>query len=131
VVIYDDVPAGNHAIGVLAKLFREPEDRADLRPELWRFDFLDHPDWFALALVGAINADIVVISTSSAHGLNASLENWITLCLTRKRGTRAAVVALFGSAESADGPASARLQFVQDAAREAGLDFFAPAPAAN
>jgi hypothetical protein len=131
VVVYDDVPAGNHAIRVLARMFHEPEDKVALRPRLWRFDFLEDTDWLSMALADAVNADIVVISASSPRGLEPSLANWIELCMARKEGSAAAIVVLFGSPESLDGPASPRLQFVEKAARKAGLDFFAPRPGLN
>jgi len=68
VVVYDDVSAGQHAIRVLANVFPEPEDRLQLLPRFWRFDFLEDTDWFALALADASDADIIVIATSSNHG---------------------------------------------------------------
>jgi len=126
VVVYDDVPAGQHAIRVLANLFHKPEDRLQLLPRFWRFDFLEDTDRFALALADATDADIIVIATSSSHGLNISVEDWIKSCLLRKRGSSAAVVALLGPEQGMDGQDSPRFQFLQGAARKAGLDFFAP-----
>ncbi len=126
VVVYDDVSAGQHAIRVLANVFPEPEDRLQLLPRFWRFDFLEDTDWFALALADATDADIIVIATSSNHGLNISVEDWIRSCLPRKRGSSAAVVALLGPEQGMDGQDSPRLQFLEAAARNAGLDFFAP-----
>ena len=126
VVVYDDVPAGQHAIRVLANVFHKPEDRLQLLPRFWRFDFLEETDWFALALADASDADIIVIATSSNDGLTISVEDWITTCLPRKRGSSAAVVALLGPEQDIDGQDSPRLQFLEGAARKAGLDFFAP-----
>ena len=126
VVVYDDVPAGQHAVRMLANVFREPEDRLQLLPRFWRFDFLEDTGWFALALADATDADIIVIATSSNHGLNISVEDWIKSCLPRKRGSSAAVVALLGPEQGMDTQDSPRLLFLKGAARKAGLDFFAP-----
>jgi hypothetical protein len=128
VVIYDDFSAGSRAIGALATLFPAPNDRARFRPALWRLDILEGPDGFSAALAEAIDAQIVVFSTSSSDGLSPLFSNWIALCLARKRGASAAVVALLGPEGSMDGPASPRLQFVHNAARKSGLAFFAPGP---
>jgi len=127
VIVYDDVPAGQRAMRVLNNLALGFERRfVEMRPQLWRFDWLGDPEWFALALADAVNADMLVVSTSSASGLPAPVEGWLKLCLARKRGTSAAVVALLGPAGTPDDPASPRLQFVQGMARNAGLDFFTP-----
>ncbi len=125
VIVYDDVSAGQHAMHVLASQGHDLHD-IDVRPRLWRFDFLEDPEWFALALADAINADMVVISTSAPNGLNPVVRNWIKLCLARKRGSGSAIVALFGPAGNLDELESPRYQFVQNTAREAGLDVFAP-----
>lgn len=126
VVVYDDIPAGQHAVRALANVFPEPEDRLQLLPRFWRFDFLEDTGWFALALADATDADIIVIATSSNHGLSISVEDWIKSCLLRKRGSSAAVVALLGPEQNMDGQDSPRLQFLQGAVQKAGLDFFAP-----
>src|ERR1035438_8762913 len=44
VVVYDDVSAGQHAVRVLANVFHKPEDRLQLLPRFWRFDFLEDTD---------------------------------------------------------------------------------------
>jgi hypothetical protein len=126
VVVYDDVSAGQHAVRVLANVFREPEDRLQLLPRFWRFDFLEDADCFARALADATDADIIVIATNSNHGLTISVEDWIKSCLQRKLESSAAVVALLGPDPDMDEQDSPRLQFLEGAARKAGLDFFAP-----
>jgi hypothetical protein len=127
VVIYDDVRAGQRAVSTLTALTSEFEgERVEMRPQLWRFDLLEDPDWFALALADAINTDMLVLSAGSASGLSATVESWLKLCLARKRGTSAAVIALLGPDSNLDQPDSPRLQFVQSAVKTAGLDFFAP-----
>lgn len=126
VVVYDDVPAGQNALRVLAKMFPEPYDRLQLVPRFWRFDFLEDADWFYSALADAADADIIVIATSSTWGLNGAVERWINIGLPRKRGSNAAVVALLGLEGNTDGQDSPRLRFLQNAVQRAGLVFFAP-----
>ena len=100
--------------------------RGALRPQLWRFDLLQDSEWFALALADAINADMLIFSTSSAHGLSVIVENWLKLCIARKRGTSTSVIALLGPDDYLDEPVCLRFRFVQGMASGAGLDFFAP-----
>jgi hypothetical protein len=125
-VVYEDVPAGQNAVRLLAGMFQEPAEKLELRPQLWQFALLEDSGWFGKALADAINADVVVITTSAEHGMNKWVESWVRSCLQEKRGTTAAVVALLGPAESLDGPDSPRYQSLQDAVRKVGLEFFAP-----
>ena len=127
VILHDDVAAGQRAVGALNTLvtgFRA--DTVKLRPNLWRFDFLQDADWFALALADAVNAEVLVLATSSASGLPPAVENWLKLCLARKRNTNAAVLALLPAPGNPDEPESDYPQFVQGMARNAGLEVIAP-----
>ena len=126
VVIYDDVRAGARATSTLTALTAEFEgEMAEMRPQLWRFDLLEDPDWSAVALADAINADLLCLSTSGASAFSGTIEDWIKLCIAGKRGTGAAIVALLGS-DNLNEPGSPQFQLVQSAAKCAGLDFFAP-----
>lgn len=126
VILYEDVPAGQRAMRTIADVAREFGGELELRPQLWRFELLEDPDWYALAMADAVKADMLIISTSAKSGLSVAVESWIKACLEQKRGTSAAVAALFGAADNMDDSDSSRFQFVQHAAHEAGLDFFAP-----
>jgi hypothetical protein len=128
VIAYDDVPAGQRAMHTLADLGRDFADEMDLGPQLWRFEYLEDPDWRALATVDALKADMLIISTTSKTELPAAVESWLTACLAQKHGTSAAIVALLGTVDNMDEPDSPRFQFLRRVAIEAGLDFFAPRP---
>lgn len=92
----------------------------------WPIDLLNDAEWYALSLADAINADLLILSTSAANSLPTTVEGWLKLCLARKRGTDAAVVALLGPDDHLDEPTFPRFRFVQGVAKAAGLDFFAP-----
>ena len=126
-ILYDDTPAGHRAMRMVAALNAKLSDaQLPLKPQLWRFDLLQDSEWFALALADAINADMLILSTSNAHGLPTKVESWLKLCIARKRGTNAAIVALLGPDPHLDEQASPRFRVVQGMARNANLDFFAP-----
>lgn len=128
VISYDDVPAGQHAMHILADVAANFGDTLELRPQLWRFQFLEDPDWRTLAAKDVLNANMLTISTSSENELPATVRSWFSSCLTQRRGANLAVVALLGTADKMDEPYSPRFQLIQRAAREASFDFFAPVP---
>jgi len=124
VVIYDNLSAGQRAMITLTSLVDQFRGgRVELRPQLWRFDLLESTAWFDLALADGICADMLIVSTSRTEGLPAKVSGWLTLCLARKQGTGAAIVALPGSAGESDTP---RFHFLKSAAVDAGLEFFTP-----
>ena len=128
VIAYDDIAAGTRAMRVLADLGKGLGDDIEFQPFPWSFDMLADMDWRKVASHDACKADILIIATSSAGPLPPAVGRWADAAISQKRGTAAAVVALFGSDENPDGAGSSRLQAIQTAARQAGLDFFAPAP---
>ncbi len=123
-IAYDDVHAGQHAMRTIKNVERRLDWPETWHPSLWRFDLLEDPDGRVLATADALQADLIVISASSRRDLPASLQDWINACLTQKRGTAAAVVAMLGPEDNPDEPDSPRIQFIKSAAKEAGLDFF-------
>jgi len=128
VIAYDDLAAGKRAMRVMTDLAKSLGDNLKFEPLPWSFDLLTDVDWREVAASDAVNADILIIAMSSAHPLPTSVGRWAEDAIDRKRGTTAAVVALFGSEENPDGADSLRVEAIQTAARQAGLDFFAPAP---
>lgn len=126
VVAYDNLVAGQRAMSFLTSLADEFQGtRVEMRPQLWRFDLLDHPQWFAPALAEAIRADMLIVSTGSSNGFSQTIQDWLEECLARKHGTGAAIVALPGAVGEQD---SSRFQFLKSTSGEAGLDFFSPPP---
>jgi hypothetical protein len=128
VIAYSDFAAGKRAMRVLADLGKGLGDDIEFHPLPWSFDLLADIDWREVAARDAINADILIIATSSASTLPPAVERWVKTTIAQKRGTDAAVVALFGPEENSEGAGAARLEALQAVARQAGLAFFAPAP---
>ncbi len=126
VIAYDNVEAGKRAWHTLSGLARTIGNDMNVDPELWRFESLEDSELGSLAAAEAIEADILIISAGSKTELPATVKIWVTKCLTQKDGTKSALVALLGTADNFDGPDSPRFQFLQRAAMEAGIDFFAP-----
>jgi hypothetical protein len=129
VIAYDDMAAGRRAVRLCSHLGSEQEEDLAFQTQPWRFDLLAKAEWAVLAATAALKADLLIISSSRQSDLPQGVRDWLKACLTGKRGTEAAVVALFGIEGHAENAASPGLQFVQSAAKEAGLDFFAPSSA--
>lgn len=127
VIAYNDLASGQRAVRVLADLAKSLGEEIQFEPLPWSFGLLSDPDWGKVAASDAINADILIISTSSERPLPTAVGRWTESAIHRKRGTLAAVVALLGTEENPDGAGSSRLAAIRMAARQAGLEFFAPA----
>ena len=128
VIAYDDVAARKRAMRMLADLGKDLGNDIEFQLLPWSFDLLADMDWREVAAHDAVKADILIIATSSTNPLPSAVERWAKATISQKRGTAAAVVALFASDENPDGAGSSRLEAIRTAARQAGLDFFAPAP---
>ena len=130
-VAYRDIAAGQRAVGTISHLTMGrvecPEDLS-LRVQFWRFDLLQDTELRMLATADIGVSDIVIIADSSDLPLEPLIQGWLAQGLGDRRDKDTAVVALFGPAKIPDGPDSDRLQFVQAASRDAGLNFFAPMP---
>ena len=128
VIVYDDAPAGKYALHTLEGVTHQLSGSIALYPSLWRFDLLEDPDWRAVATAEAVQAGLVVISTSSKAELPTAVRDWVQGWLGQSRGTDAALAALLGPADDPDAADSPRIQFLRSAAEAAGLGFFAPTP---
>jgi len=128
VIAYHDLASGKRAMRMMTDLGKGLGDQIEFQPAPWSFDLLADVDWGEAADRDAAWADILITSMISPNPLPISVRRWAEFAISRKRGSAAAVVALFGSEEKPDGAGSSRLEAIQAAAQRAGLDFFAPAP---
>ncbi|MBI3418405.1 MAG: hypothetical protein HY043_24205 [Verrucomicrobia bacterium] len=127
-IAYNDIAAGKHAMQVVTDLGKSSGDDFEFEPLPWSFEELGDVYWREVAARDAAEADILIIATSGLRPLPPAVEQWAETVINRKRGTSAAIVALFGPEEDPDGAGSTRLEAIQTAAQQAGLDFFAPTP---
>lgn len=125
-IVYDDIPAGMQAIHTMEKAIHQLGGGIELHPLLWRFDLLEDPDRRARATADALAAGMLIIASSNGIELSASFRDWVEACLTQKRGTATAVVALLDLKRNLDAPDSPRIQFLKSVTTEAGPEFFAP-----
>jgi hypothetical protein len=98
VVVYSDMTAGKHAIGVLKRMGAHLQD--EFKMVLWRFDLIAVPRWRAIATDDVAAAGLVVFATSEADQLPDHINDWMEECLARKRGEIVAMLTLFGKRET-------------------------------
>jgi len=128
VITYSNLAAGQRAMHLLADVSKALGDDIEFQPLPWSFDLLADVNWRRVAASDAINADLLILATNDARPLPPAIGGWAEKVISRKQGSAAAVVALFGPEENSDGTGSSRLEAIQTAAERAGLDLFAPAP---
>lgn len=126
VIAYHDLAAGQRAMRVLADLAQGCGADLEFEPLPWSFDLLADQNWSQVAASDAIRADILIIATSGPRPLPPAVVQWAEAAISRKQGTAAAVVALFGPEENDDEAGPSRFASIQWAARQAGLAFFTP-----
>jgi hypothetical protein len=83
VIVYDDAPVGKHAMRTLEGVTHQLSGSITLHPLLWRFDLLEDPDCRAAATAEAVQAGLVVISTSSKRELPAAVRDWVYIVKIR------------------------------------------------
>jgi len=98
VVVYGDVPAGKHAVGVLKRMGGHLQD--EFKTVLWRFDLIAVPRWRAIATDDVAAAGLIVFATSDPDQLPDFINDWMRECLERKRGELVAMLTLCGQREA-------------------------------
>lgn len=123
-IIYDIASAGQRAMQLFAGL----EGEIKFLPYLWRFDFIADASWEPLATSDALKADLLVISTAPDLDMPPRIQHWLASLLESRRGDHVALVALPGMRKRLKDCDSAGLRFLKNAAKAAGLEFFAAEP---
>ena len=121
VIVYNGPAAGKRAMRVLQSLAQQLNDKIEFRPLPWAFEHVLDVYWSKLAAREAANADILIIATSDARSL--------PFPLVLGRWIEAAVAGLFGERTNSGESRTSRLEAIQSAARQGGLDFYVPGPA--
>ena len=98
VVVYGDVPAGKHAVGVLKRMGGTLQD--EFKTGLWRVDLIADPRWRAIATDDVAAAGLIVFATSEPDQLPDFINDWMRECLARKRGELVAMLTLLGQREA-------------------------------
>jgi hypothetical protein len=126
VIVYNDMHAVLRAVETLDRLGRKFHGEVRQRLLPVPVSHLHDPDRFDHLLSDANSADLIIVSFNDPGDFPATLKQWIRECITQKRESGSAIVALLSSDERLDAPDSPRYQFIKQTAQAAGLDFLAP-----
>ncbi len=122
-VAYEDVVAGQRAMGTFDLLAKRLKDECDLQHRLWKFEALRIPELQQAAAMDACDADVIIISGRANHGLPAEVKNWADSWSKKKVGQPRALVALVENEDSvkSDSPLQS---FLKNLAQASKMDFF-------
>lgn len=128
VVIYNDMHAALRAAQMIEHFGQKYQGKMAPRLQPLPLSQLSDQGCYERSLAAAASADMIIVSINGPGGLPPALKQWIQDCTAQKREGDSAVVALLGSMDESDPVDSPRLQFLKNAVRSAGLDFFTPTP---
>ena len=77
-IAYDDVNAGQRAGDLFSCVSQQHRDELDFRVQPWRFDLIADPDWGPFATAEALQADLLVVSTSNPSDLSMQVKCWLS-----------------------------------------------------
>ena len=93
---YADIAAVRGAMGVVTDAARSSGRKVEIQPLLWRFDQLASSHWRDRAITAALEADIVILTSSGAE-ISHAVEHWISRFLATARGRRTTLVVISGA----------------------------------
>jgi hypothetical protein len=97
---YADLPAVRRAMGSVGAAVRGAAKSVDLVPLLWRFQQLESSHWRDRAITAALDADLVILATSTPGPLPKPTEQWVDVLLNASRGRPVTLVAITGSTDA-------------------------------
>jgi len=97
VVVYENFSAGRRALALLSAINRSLHAEISLRPNLWRFDLLNHRQFRDQAALAADHAELLLISADSCTELPAPVTTWIADCRARRPAEASALIQLNAS----------------------------------
>lgn len=95
-VAYADLPAFRHATAAIGEGIRNSGRPVRLEPMLWQIQQLVSPYWRDRTIRAALEADVVVLTTSMAVDITHTLERWISEFLEAARGRKTTLVVISG-----------------------------------
>lgn len=125
VIVYEDFAAGKHAKETYDYLVHQLGRDFDFTNQMWKFDVLGNSKMNELAVKDAIMADLIIISTHGKDELPAEVKSWIEHWVTLKSNAMALVYLVDQPSIQEAPEAAATRSYLQDAARRAGIGFFA------
>jgi hypothetical protein len=99
-IIYEDAPSARRAMRMVCRLAAQTGDQIDFKVDFWRFDLLEDSECGSAAMLDALAANMVIVTTREDADLPPATNRLLERCIARRSETKAAVVALFGSGDA-------------------------------
>ncbi len=93
---YADLPAVRRATAAVGQGMLRTGLPVEIRPLLWRCDQLVSSHWQDRATSAALEADVVVIASSTPQGITPAVEHWISRFIDAAHGRRTTLVVISG-----------------------------------
>jgi hypothetical protein len=127
VVAYEDTATRNRAVQLYDHLAQQLLDDYDFQVSWWKLDHLESPRLYEQAATAAAEANMVIISLRGDQHLPAVFNQWLQSWISRKDSQKSALVVLLGATGQTVTDARQLHAHLQQAARQAKMDFFAHA----
>ena len=123
-IAYEDFESGKHAKRTYDVLAENVGTNYKCSNQMWKIDVLTVPVLREMAARDAAGADMVIISVRGTRDLFPELKDWLRLWLVTPGRTKS-LVALVDSRERQSESWPGICAFLSEAARQAGVEFFA------
>src|SRR6266702_5644572 len=124
VVAYNNFDSGIRAKEILDRLARALGSQLTMNISMWKFDVLELDKLQDLAANDAVEADIIIISTSGAGELSPGVQQWVERWLCRKQPESSAFVSLNEADPDGTAESPAVSEYLQTIANRGNLSFF-------
>jgi hypothetical protein len=126
IVIYDDIPCRDAAIGLCYNLAHKLEDKVDITIFWWNTKYLIDRELVRQASDAAAQADLIILSTKSDYEIAPEVKAWIDEWLPMRMSREGAITVLTRQSrypELLTSPLGTHMNLI---AQKAQLDFLTP-----
>jgi len=123
-IVYETLYDAVRATVMSQRLADQLQSSTEIKSDLWKFEPLAYPDAREEAANEAAAADMIIFATRGTAELPDHVKSWVASWMYRKRPGEAVLVALFDREEKFDGEVPRPLDYLQEIAKKAGMDFF-------
>lgn len=123
-IAYENLDAGVRAKKISERVAAQLNSKFNFQNNLYKFDFLSHPQLREEATLEAATADVVIISAHEAGDLPYHVKNWMEEWVPCRRKSQSALVALLGKDDDDQWKSAVTREFLQQMAERAQMDFF-------
>jgi hypothetical protein len=130
VLVHEDSVTGLRAVNLIKRLTEKlgPWLGTEIDPwevcnRIWRFEWLQHPQWWEEAVSRAAQADMIIISAEDHTELPVCVRSWIESVMPLIQGGQTVLVVLLEGHEIAEMGSLPPARYLRKLAERHGVDF--------